>query len=84
MSETTQIDNVRDIYTVMSMYNFFIFLFLGFRSRIFTNLMTVEEGRGYFFSSTGILWQYYRNEPNNNIADFGSFSFKQNNRKCCC
>lgn len=84
MSETTQIDNVRDIYTVMSMYNFFIFLFLGFRSRIFTNLMTVEEGTGYFFSSTGILWQYYRNEPNNNIADFGSFSFKQNNRKCCC
>ena len=53
----TQIDNAKDIDTVMSMYNL------------------IEHGDDYAKIS-GSLWQYYRDEPNDKLADSESFKSK--------
>ena len=50
----TQIDNAKDIDTVMPMYNL------------------IEYSDNYSKTSE-CLWQYYRDEPNNNLADSESF-----------
>ena len=53
----TQVDNAKDIDTVMPMYNL------------------IEYSDNYVKTS-GSLWQYYRDEPNNNLAHSESFKFK--------
>ena len=53
----TQVDNAKDIDTVMPVYNL------------------IEYSDNYVKTS-GSLWQYYRDEPNNNLADSESFKFK--------
>ena len=53
----TQVDNAKDIDSVMPMYNL------------------IEYSDNYAKTS-GTLWQYYRDEPNNNLADSESFKFK--------
>ena len=53
----TQVDNAKDIDSVMPMYNL------------------IEYSNNYAKTS-GPLWQYYRDEPNNNLADSESFKFK--------
>ena len=47
----TQIDNAKDIDTVMPMYN-------------------LIEYSDKYSKTCGSLWQYYRDEPNNNLADY--------------
>ena len=53
----TQVDNAKDIYIVMPMYNL------------------IEYSDNYA-KTTGSLWQYFRDEPNNNLADSESFKSK--------
>ena len=53
----TQIDNAKDIYIVMPMYNL------------------IEYSDNYAKTS-GSLWQYYRDEPDDNLADSESFKSK--------
>ena len=45
------------------------------------------ECRDNYAKTSGSLWQYYRDEPNDNIADSESFKSKiknKNNRKNSC
>ena len=53
----TEIDNAKDIDTVMPIYNL------------------IEYSDNYSKTS-GNLWQYYKDEPNDNIADSESFKYK--------
>ena len=53
----TQIDNYKDIDTVMPLYN-------------------LLEYSDNYAKTSGSLWQYYRNEPNDNLADSESFKSK--------
>ena len=53
----TQIDNAKDIDTVMPRYNL------------------IEHSDNYAKTS-GNLWQYYRDKPNDNLADSESFKSK--------
>ena len=53
----TQVDNAKDIDTVMPMYNL------------------IEYSDNYAKTS-GSLWQYYRDELNDNLANSESFKFK--------
>ena len=53
----TQVDNAKDIDTVMSMYNL------------------IEYSDNYA-KTTGSLWQYFRDEPEDNIEDSESFKSK--------
>ena len=53
----TQVDNAKDIYIVMPMYNL------------------IEYSDNYV-KTTGSLWQYFRDEPNDNLADSESFKSK--------
>ena len=53
----TQVDNAKDIDTVMSMYNL------------------IEYSDNYS-KTTGSLWQYFRDEPEDNIEDSESFKSK--------
>ena len=53
----TQVDNTKDIDTVMPMYNL------------------IEYSDNYAKTS-GSLWQYYRDEPKDNLANSESFKFK--------
>ena len=53
----TQIDNAKDIDTVMPMYNL------------------IEHSDNYAKTS-GNLWQYYRDKPNDNLVDSESFKSK--------
>ena len=53
----TQIDNAKDIFIVMPMYNL------------------IEYSDNYSKTS-GSLWQYYRDETNDNLADSKSFKSK--------
>ena len=34
-----------------------------------------------YSKTSGSLWQYYRDEPNDNLADSGSFESKVKNRR---
>ena len=34
-----------------------------------------------YSETLGSLWQYYNEEPNNNLIDSGSYKFKKNNWK---
>ena len=63
----TQIDNCKDIDTVMPLYN-------------------LLEYSDNYTKTSGSLWQYCRDDPNDNLADSESFKSKiKNNRKnyCC-
>ena len=53
----TQIDNAKDIYIVIPMYNL------------------IEYSDNYA-KTTGSLWQYFRDEPNDDIEDSESFNSK--------
>ena len=53
----TQIDNCKDIDTVMPLYN----------------LLEYSDNYAKTFRT---LWEYYRDEPNDNLADFKSFKSK--------
>ena len=53
----TEIDNAKDIDTVMSMYNL------------------IEYSDNYSKTS-GSLWQYYEDDPNDNLTDTESFKSK--------
>ena len=50
----TQVDNAKDIDTIMPMYNL------------------IEYSNNYA-KTTGSLWQYFRDKPNDNLADSESF-----------
>ena len=54
----TKIDNARDMYTVMAMYN-------------------IVEYSDNYSKTSGSLWKYYKDEPNNNLTDFQSFKSKK-------
>ena len=56
-TSNTQIDNVKYIHHVMSMYKL------------------IEYSNSYSETS-GSLWQYYNDDPNDNIAQSESFKFK--------
>ena len=53
----TQIDNAKDIFIVMPMYN-------------------LTEYSDNYSKTSGSLWQYYRDETNDNLADSKSFKSK--------
>ena len=55
----TEIDNAKDLHTVMPMYNL------------------IEYSDNYLKTS-GSLWQYYRDDPNDNIVDSESIKFEIN------
>ena len=50
----TEIDNAKDIYIVMSMYN-------------------LLEYSDHYSETSGSLWQYYKDEPNDKLTDSESF-----------
>ena len=56
----TQVDNAKDTDNLYNLYNLY-------------NLIEYSDN---YANTSGSLWQYYRDEPNDNLANSESFKFK--------